>query len=158
MSANTEGDGPSEDVADVETDPDDTAVDLVVPLRTEFAATLRVVAASLAADADFTVDEIDDLRLAISEVFSSLADGAPNGRCHARFRLRPDGLAVTFDLDPDAAASAVGSDASRGAPTLDDLAATILATVVDEFRTDRGGITLVKRAAETTQGGQPGRR
>ena len=115
----------------------DDDVDLVVPLRPRYAATLRVVAASLGADADFTVDEIDDLRLAISEVFSSLVDDAPGGRCRARFHRRADGLAVT-----------IGWDEPGTSVRLDELAATILATVVDEYDADGNGVTLFKRAAE----------
>jgi serine/threonine-protein kinase RsbW len=116
-------------------------VEVIVPLRAEFAATLRVVAASLGADADFTIDEIDDLRLAISEVFSSLADGAGEGRCRATFSRRADGVAVTLGWESPAAT--VG---------LDDLAATILASVVDEYRSDVAGVTLVKRASEALPG------
>jgi serine/threonine-protein kinase RsbW len=119
----------------------DDIVDVVVPLRAEFAATLRVVAATLGADAGFTVDEIDDLRLALSEVFSSLADGAPEGRCRARFHRRDDGLAVTL-----------GWESPGATIVLDDLAATILATVVDEYRSDTVGVTLVKRAGEALPG------
>jgi serine/threonine-protein kinase RsbW len=119
----------------------DGTVDVVVPLRAEFAATLRVVAAALGADAGFTVDEIDDLRLALSEVFSSLAEGAPAGRCRARFHRRDDGLAVTL-----------GWESPGASIVLDDLAATILATVVDEYRSDTAGVTLVKRAGEAVPG------
>ena len=135
----------SEDVAAIESEERDDehgdVVEVVVPLRPEFAATLRVVAASLGADAGFTVDEIDDLRLAISEVFSSLADGATEGRCRAAFARRDDGVTVTLGWESPAAA--VG---------LDDLAATILATVVDEYRSDVAGVTLVKRASEAVPG------
>lgn len=135
----------AEDVAAIESEERDDehgdVVEVVVPLRPEFAATLRVVAASLGADADFTIDEIDDLRLAISEVFSSLADGAAEGRCRATFARRDDGVAVTLGWESPAAAV-----------VLDDLAATILATVVDEFRSDVSGVTLVKRASEALPG------
>ncbi len=119
----------------------DDVVEVIVPLRAEFAATLRVVAASLAADADFTIDEIDDLRLAISEVFSSLADGATEGRCRATFSRGDDGVTVTLGWESPAAAV-----------ELDDLAATILATVVDDYRSDVAGVTLVKRASESSPG------
>ena len=50
------------------------------------ASTVRVVAASLGADAGLTVDEIEDLRLGVNEAVSVLADvDAPTG---ARLRVR----------------------------------------------------------------------
>ena len=55
---------------------DGSTVRLQVPSRDEFASTVRVVVASIGADAGFSVDDIDDLRLAVSEVFSSF-DTAP---------------------------------------------------------------------------------
>ena len=51
-------------------------VDVTVPLRPEYASIVRLVTASLGADAGFTVDDIDDLRLAMSEVFSALVDAS----------------------------------------------------------------------------------
>ena len=48
--------------------------EVIVPLRTRYASTVRMIAASLGAEAGFTVDEIDDLRLALDEVFSLLAE------------------------------------------------------------------------------------
>ncbi len=135
----------SEDVAAIDSegrgDQHDDIVEVVVPLRAEFAATLRVVATTLGADADITIDEKDDLRKAIREVFSSLADGATEGRCRATFARRDDGVTVTLGWESPAAV--VG---------LDDLAATILATVVDEYRSDVAGVTLVKRASEAVPG------
>ena len=64
----------SSTVSLVHTTDDSARVDVTVPLRAEFASIVRLIAASLGADAGFTVDDIDDLRLALSEVFSSLVD------------------------------------------------------------------------------------
>ena len=64
-------------VVDPTTVPADT-VEITVPTRVEFATTLRVLVASLGADADFSIDEIDDLRLAVDEVFTSLAEADPD--------------------------------------------------------------------------------
>ncbi len=110
-----------------------------VPLRTEFFATLRTVAASLGADAGFTVDEIDDLRLAISEVVSSLVDGAdsPDDRIHASFGLDGAGVSVTITTDE----RELGIE-------LDELASSILDSVVDDYGVDGTRVTLVKLASE----------
>jgi len=108
-------------------------------LRTEFVATLRTMAASLGADAGFSIDEIDDLRLAISEVVSSLADveGSPDDRVGAAFDLHGEGVTVTITTDRDGARI-----------ELDDLAATILGSVVDGYDVDGATVTLTKLASE----------
>jgi serine/threonine-protein kinase RsbW len=116
-------------------------VEVSVPLRTEFFATLRTIAASLGADAGFSIDEIDDLRLAISEIVTSLADGQydPDDRIDASFELQPGALTVTLN--------------TRGSATsiqLDDLASSILASVVDRYDLDGASVTLVKSASEAT--------
>jgi hypothetical protein len=83
-------------------------VEVSVPLRTGFIATLRTVAASLGADAGFSIDEIDDLRLAISEIVSSLV------------------------------------------VELDDLATSILQSVVDEYEVAGTRVRLLKLASEAS--------
>lgn len=114
-------------------------VEVSVPLRTEFFATLRIVAASVGADAGFSVDEIDDLRLAISEVVSSLADGpgSTDDRIEASFELAGTGLTVT-----------ISTDKREVEIELDDLASSILDSVVDSYVIDGTRVTLVKLASE----------
>ncbi len=118
-------------------------VEVSVPLRTEFFATLRTVAASLGADAGFSIDEIDDLRLAISEVVSSLVDGldSRDDRINASFELDGAGVTVTITTDEHA----VGIE-------LDDLASSILDSVVDGYDVDGTQVTLVKLASEAAAG------
>jgi len=125
-------------------------IEVSVPLRTEFFTTLRTVAASLGADAGFSVDEIDDLRLAISEVVTSLADARPRAdeRIDATFERRGAGLAVRL-----------GTRHGETGIELDDLAASILASVVDEYDLGGSHVTLVKLASDTTTqpvGSHPG--
>ena len=111
-----------------------------VPLRTEFIATLRTMAASVGADAGFSIDEIDDLRLAISEVVSSLVDieCSPDDRVAAAFvLLHGEGVTVTITTDR------VGAVVE-----LDDLAATILDSIVDRYDVDGANVTLTKLASE----------
>lgn len=113
-----------------------------VPLRAEFFATLRTVAASLGADAGFSVDELDDLRLAISEVVTSLADSEhrPDDRIDASFeRLGGGGLTVTLT-----------TQLGQTPIALDQLASSILASVVDECDIAGTRVTLVKLASEAT--------
>ncbi len=114
-------------------------IEIEVPLQAERAATVRVVAASLAADAGFSVDEIDDLRLAISEVFSILVDASPHGRARIGFSVTDSAIRAMI--------STIGDDAGI---EIDDLGANILRAVVDEYHVDGSSIELVKTASETT--------
>jgi serine/threonine-protein kinase RsbW len=113
-----------------------------VPLRHEFASTLRVVVASIGADVGFTVDDIDDLRLAVSEVFSSFVPGAAQTAV-VDMSAQANQTAVEIRM----AMSADG--AQTGSIDLDELAITIIRAAVDEFRIDAGVVTLVKRTDDT---------
>ena len=78
---------------------DDDHFDVIVPLRTRYASTIRMIAASLGAEAGFTVDEIDDLRLALDEVFSLLAERHVGDRVRTRFRLDGHQLVAALTLE-----------------------------------------------------------
>lgn len=116
---------------------DDDHFELIVPLRTRYAATLRMIAASLGAEAGFTVDEIDDVRLALDEVFSILAERHVGERVRTSFRLDGNQLIATLALE---------SGPVDAAP--DELAANILRSVVDNYEFTAEGVTLTKRASE----------
>jgi anti-sigma regulatory factor (Ser/Thr protein kinase) len=107
-------------------------VHLTVPLDARHAATARLVGASLAADAGFTADDIDDLRLGINEAVALLADGdAGEGtRLLIDFRRWDDRLDVEL--------RSTGSSPLA----LDDLAQRILDTVVTSYRCDGTSISL----------------
>ncbi|MEP7111777.1 MAG: ATP-binding protein [Ilumatobacteraceae bacterium] len=116
---------------------DDDHVELIVPLRTRHASTVRMIAASLGAEAGFTVDEIDDVRLALDEVFSILAQHHVGERVRTSFRLDGNQLIARLGLE---------SGPVDAEP--DDLAANILRSVVDHYEFDAEGVTLTKRASE----------
>lgn len=118
---------------------DDNRIDVTIPLRNEFAATIRMVAASLGADAGFTLDEIDDFRLGLSEVFAVLTDEHQNERAIASFEISPGQLSATLSVS-----------GSEGAIELDQLASSILASVMDSIDNTERGITMTKRAVEAT--------
>lgn len=118
------------------TDPVDNQIEIVLPARTEMAATLRLLAASLGADIGLTVDEIDDLRLALNEVFTSAVDAHADRRMSVTFRPGDGELEVIAFL--------VGPEPIE----LDELAMTILRSVVDQCDASAGTVTFLKRAAE----------
>ncbi len=126
-------------------------VDVELPLDTRYIATLRLIAASLAADARFSVDEIDDLRLALSEVWALMADRAPTGRVAVRFTSSTapmeSGLTITLGL------VAADTDISPADPlTFDDLGRSILTSVVDSYAISGHAVSISKRPAEIVHG------
>jgi serine/threonine-protein kinase RsbW len=113
-------------------------IEVTVPLRPSFAATVRTVAAAVGSDAGFSVDELDDLRLALSEVFSVLADAAPEaGRAR-----------VTFSTEPGQVTVVIGSEAGDVPIELDDLARNILSSVTDEYSLGSDGLAFSKRSSD----------
>jgi serine/threonine-protein kinase RsbW len=117
---------------------DDDHFEVIVPLRTRYASTVRMIAASLGAEAGFTVDEIDDLRLALDEVFSLLAERHVGDRVRTRFRL--DGHQLIAGLTLESGEVDVKPD---------ELAANILRSVVDRYEFSTTGVTLTKRASNS---------
>jgi hypothetical protein len=123
-------------------DPHADVVELELPLNHRHASTVRVVAASLAADVGFSVDEIEDLRLGVDEVVSVMADvdAEPGARLHLRFVL--SGPTVTVSVTR----SGVVATITRS--DVDELATRILNAVVDGFDvSDDGAFVVSKRAA-----------
>ena len=57
----------------------DDTVELTVPADPAYISVLRTVTASLAARRDFTIDEIDDLRIAVDEACALLLPHATDG-------------------------------------------------------------------------------
>ena len=113
---------------------------LDLPLSARHASTVRVVAASLAADCGFNIDEIDDLRLGINEAVSIMTDiDAPDeARLFVEFMVEQATIAVTVRRS-DVAGLA-------GTEPIDELARRILGVVVDSFAISDGSFLLSKSA------------
>lgn len=77
-----------------------THVTIEVPARPQYVKVLRSIIASVAAGMDFSLERIDDLKMAVGEAASQLLDAAPAG--HA-LRLEadplPEGLRVHVAVD-----------------------------------------------------------
>lgn len=115
-------------------------VELDLPVHAKHASTVRAVAASMAAEAGYTVDEIDDLRLGVNEAVSLLTDvdAPPEARLRLRFIVGQDELVMTARCE--------GVD--RPIDQIDELADRILRAVVDRYMIgDDGTFVLVKRMA-----------
>ncbi len=75
--------------------PDGDAVEVRIPADVGYVSTLRLTAASLAARCDLTIDDIEDLRLAVDEACALLLPHAtPGSSLDARFELAAGRLAV----------------------------------------------------------------
>jgi len=120
-------------------------VSVSVPARGEFVHVLRSVIASVAARAEFTYDEIDDLRLAIDEACAQLI-GAGAGATLSIIVRSLDGGGIDILCSIDAADAVWPPPAGeRG------LAWQILSALADETRFDRvdghPAVRIMKRRA-----------
>jgi serine/threonine-protein kinase RsbW len=99
----TPGDAPHEASADEPVDLSETttedAVEIRLPADSAFLSVLRTATAGLAARLDFTLDEIEDLRIAVDEACAMLLPYAiETAQLRCRFVLTPDTLSVTVTL------------------------------------------------------------
>ena len=99
-------------------------VRLVMPADPEFLRLARVTAMGLASRLSFTIDEIDDLRIAIDElVFGLIGTKGRAGNVVMTYRLQPEGLEV----------EGTGAfEDEQAAPGLTELSELILDAVADE--------------------------
>ena len=80
-------------------DHDTDVVELGVPARTAYVSVLRTTAAALAARLDFTIDEIEDLRIAVDEASAILLSQAvPDSQLSCRFQLARSELVVEVSV------------------------------------------------------------
>jgi hypothetical protein len=119
-------------------------VHLTLPAEPGSVRLARLVAAGVAADAGLSIDDAEDLRVAVSEMVALLIEGCddPSRSATVSYERSSGWVEVTGEVH-------VPAPAAREAPT-DDLALEILRVVVDEHRFEVEGGTrrfhLVKRA------------
>jgi serine/threonine-protein kinase RsbW len=121
-------------------------VELRVPASSAYVSVLRTAAAGLAARLDFTVDDIEDLRIAVDEacaVILPLAD--EDARLSARFDLEPGRFQVAVSVP-----SAVTEPPARN--TFAWTVLTALAGEVDAS-VDDGRVTLTLRKQQAVNPG-----
>lgn len=126
--------------ADPATDPHAIEVRLTLPARPSFARVARLAVTGLATRNGFTYDDVEDLRIAVGELFAVLR--LPDGVVEAislRCRVGDDHLEVLGSKRPSGPLEPVG-----------DLTREILAAVVDEVDLDEraGTIRVAKRLVE----------
>ncbi len=122
-----------------------------VPARAEYAKTVRLVAASLAARAGMSFEVVEDVRIAADEAFVLACEGADaGGVAEVEFLAGEDGLEFAVET----AASGAGCEQANDRL---EYARLILAAVCDEIEIteDRGRcrVRVAKRAAAEAPGG-----
>ena len=71
-----------------------------LPAESAYVAVLRIATAGIAARLDFTLDDIEDLRMAVGEASAMLLDRArPGGQMIARFHLSDGRIEVQMSAD-----------------------------------------------------------
>ena len=74
-------------------------VELRLPADSAYASVLRTTAAGLAARLDFTIDDIEDLRIAVGEASAIvLPEAAPGSDLTCRFSLAPGELTIAVSV------------------------------------------------------------
>ena len=116
-------------------------VELRIPADSAFLAVLRTATAGLAARLDFTLDDIEDLRIAVDEACAMVLPQA---------RVDSD-LTCAFDLEPTRLTVAVTAECDTPqAPDRDSFAWTVLSALTSEVRADVQGERLTIRLARGT--------
>jgi serine/threonine-protein kinase RsbW len=130
--------------------PDGDRIDIRIPADGVYVATLRMCAASLAARCDLTVDDIEDLRLAVDEACSLLLPHAGTGsggaaNLDAVFTLHPGELRVQTRV---VAVDGAAIDQTGFAWTVLGALASDVSIASEQ---DRLSITITKRREATLQ-------
>ena len=104
---------------------------LRVPADSAYVSVLRTMTAGLAARLDFTVDDIEDLRIAVGEACALvLPEAVSDGHLQAEFRLHPGALTVSVSV-PTQGSTAPDRE-SFAWQVLSTLATSTQATVGDD--------------------------
>jgi len=120
-------------------------VRLDVPASPEFFRLARIMVAGVASRGGFTLDALDDLRLAIDELCFALVGEGREGRLQLTLRLIPGGIEVEGD--------ARFADLPKRGPVLSALSQMILGTVVDGYEVildASARFRMVKRIAQVS--------
>jgi serine/threonine-protein kinase RsbW len=115
--------------------PDSDVVEVRTPADVVYVSTLRLTAASLAARCDLTIDDIEDLRLAVDEACALLLPHAiPDTELTARFVLHAALLEVETSVETAQAAE----------PDRSGFAWTVLGALASsvDVRQDAGRLTI----------------
>lgn len=116
-------------------------ITMTLPAESRFVATTRVTTASLAAELDFPVDRIEELRVGVNELAAALMEWAEDNRgdrIQLTFRVGTEDLEVLGEV--------LGApDGLESEDDLDVLTGQILAGVTDDYALAGGHGRILKR-------------
>lgn len=105
-------------------------VELRLPAESAYVAVLRMTTAGLAARLDFTLDDIEDLRMAMGEACALVLEGAdPRGDLYATFELTDGSIRVNVAADAPGA----------GQPDEDSFGWQVLTALTSAVESDHDG-------------------
>jgi serine/threonine-protein kinase RsbW len=105
-------------------------VELRLPAESAYVAVLRMTTAGLAARLDFTLDDIEDLRMAVGEACALVLENAdPGGDLHASFDLSDGSIRVSVSADSSTEAN----------PDQDSFGWQVLTALTSDVVTSREG-------------------
>jgi serine/threonine-protein kinase RsbW len=105
-------------------------VELRLPAESAYVAVLRMTTAGLAARLDFTLDDIEDLRMAVGEACALVLEHAdPGGDMYAAFDLTDGSIRVSVSADSGAA----------GDPDQESFGWQVLTALTSDVLTSREG-------------------
>jgi serine/threonine-protein kinase RsbW len=131
---------------------DDTAIDrdvvvLGVPAQSAYLAVLRTATAGIAARLQYTLDEIEDLRIAVDEACAMLlAVAAPRAELTCRFEITKRALAVRVSVPTDGIAQL---------PPANSFAWRVLTTLAAEVASRSTGENTAIQLVSRGGGGPP---
>ncbi len=103
-------------------------VELRLPAESAYVAVLRMTTAGLAARLDFTLDDIEDLRMAVGEACALVLENAdPGGDLHATFDISDGSIRVSVSAD----------SAGDAEPDVDSFGWQVLTALSSEVLTSR---------------------
>jgi serine/threonine-protein kinase RsbW len=129
-------------------------VELHTAASTVAIPTIRTVAADLAARADFDLDSIDDLRMAVDDACAMLVRvAAQDAQLSCTFTVRPERMEVAAEVEVSDGPNPlpIGSFSWRVLECLADEVSAVSRSPESGRRCGWAGITLAKNAATTPQ-------
>jgi len=111
-------------------------VEVRLPAAPEYVAALRTFVTALAAESELSVDDVEDMQIALDESCALLLPHAqPGGRLSVHVELAPSGMGVVVSVPAGPAAI----------PDRDGFSWTVLSAVADEMHVTSGSGTLAIR-------------
>ena len=116
-------------------------VSLKFPASFEYIRLARLVASGLAAQVNFNLDDIEDLRIAVDELCSALVEAAADRTSTVTVTFRVDNQQIHMEAD-------VPTDGATGSYEIDDISSHILRAAVDRHELEQAAERLIARMSK----------